>query len=220
MEGERAVPSIVAFVGHSEAGKTTLIEKLIPELKSRGYRVATMKHAARENSLDEPGKDSWRHIQAGSEATIVNSRDRVMLIKPVAPDISLEEIAQLFGEDPDIILADGFKGSSVPKIEVHRKEIGPPLTDIKKLIAIATDEPLETKTRQFSLEDVEGIADFLEAGFIKPQGERIALYINDEPITLTKFPKEIIANLLTAMAASLKGPGKINRLKLFIKKKE
>ena len=213
------MPAIIAFVGHSEVGKTTLIEKLIPELKSRGYRVATVKHAPRENSLDEPGKDSWRHIQAGSEATIVNTRDRVMLIKPVAPDISLEEVARLFGEDPDIILADGFKGSSAPKIEVHRKEIGPPLTDIKKLIAIATDEPLDTRTRQFSLEDVKGIADFIETGFIKPQGDRIALYINDKPITLTKFPKEIITNTLTAMAVSLKEVGKINSITLLLRKR-
>jgi molybdopterin-guanine dinucleotide biosynthesis protein B len=214
------MPAIIAFVGPSEVGKTTLIEKLIKELKSRGYRVATMKHAGRESSLDEPGKDSWRHIQAGSEATILNTQDKAMLIKPMSPDTGIEEVARLFGEDPDIILADGFKASDVPKIEVHRKEIGPPLTDIKKLIAIATDELLDTKTRQFNLEDVKSIADFLEASFIKPQGDRLALYINDIPINLTKFPKEIITNLLTAMAASLKVTGKVNSLKLFLKKKE
>ncbi len=213
------MPSIIAFIGHSEAGKTTLIEKLIPELKSRGYRVATMKHAARENSLDEPGKDSWRHIQAGSEATILNTRERAMLIKPVTPETSLEEVAQLFGEDPDIILADGFKGSNVPKIEVHRKEIGPLLMDVKKLIAIATNEPLDTGTRQFNIDDVKGIADFIEKGYIKPQGDRLAVYINDAPVTLTRFPKEIITNILTAMVSSLKGTGKVTSLKLFLKKK-
>ena len=215
------MPAIVSFVGHSNSGKTTLLEKLIRELRARGYRVVTVKHASRETSLDEPGKDSWRHIQAGSEATIVSSQDRVMLIKPVAPDISLEEIAQLFGEDPDIILAEGFKQSAVPKIEVHRKAIGPPLKDIKKVIAIATDEPLAVDTRQFSLEDAKGLSDFIEEGFIKPRGDRLALYINDAPVALTKFPKEIIANILTAMAASLKGGvGKVTSLKLFLKKKE
>ena len=213
------MPSIIAFIGHSEAGKTTLIEKLIPELKPRGCRVAAMKHAARENSLDEPGKDSWRHIQAGSEATILNTRERAMLIKPVTPETSLEEVAQLFGEDPDIILADGFKGSNVPKIEVHRKEIGPLLMDVKKLIAIATNEPLDTGTRQFNIDDVKGIADFIEKGYIKPQGDRLAVYINDAPVTLTRFPKEIITNILTAMVSSLKGTGKVTSLKLFLKKK-
>ena len=214
------MPAIIAFVGHSESGKTTLIEKLIKELKSRGYRVATMKHAGRESSLDEPGKDSWRHIQAGSEATILQTQDKAMLIKPIAQDTQIQEVARLFGEDPDIILADGFKGSDVPKIEVHRLETGPLLTDVRKLIAIATDESLDTKTRQFNLEDVKGIADFLETGFIKPNEERIALYINDTPITLTRFPREIITNVLVGMADSLKGAGKITSLKLFLKKKE
>lgn len=214
------MPAIISFVGHSNSGKTTLLEKLIRELKSRGYRVATVKHAGHGTNLDEQGKDSWRHIQAGSEATIVHSQDRLMLIKPVAPDISLEEIAPLFGEDPDIILAEGFKQSDLPKIEVHRKAIGPPLKDLKKLIAIATDEPLAVETRQFSLEDARGLADFIEKGFIKPQGDRLAIYINDRPIILTKFPKELIASILTAMTASLKGAGKITSLRLFLKKKE
>jgi len=214
------MPSIIAFVGPSESGKTTLIEKLIKELKSRGYRVATMKHAGRESSLDEPGKDSWRHIQAGSDATILNTNDKAMLIKPIAPDTGIEEVARLFGEDPDIILADGFKGSDVPKIEVHRKGIGPLLTDVKKLIAIATDEPLDTKTRQFDLADVKNLSDFIETGFIKPNEERVSLYINDKSITLTKFPREIITNIVTAMADSLKGAGKVTSLKLFLKKKE
>ena len=80
----------------------------------------------------------------------------MVLIKPVAPDATLDEIAQIFGEDYDIILTEGFKQGSAPKIEVHRRETGPPLSDIKKLIAIATDEPLETETRQFSLDDVKG----------------------------------------------------------------
>lgn len=212
------MPAIISFVGHSGSGKTTLLEKVISELKSRGYRVATVKHAAHGASLDEPGKDSWRHIQAGSEATIVNSPDRLLLIKPVATDISLEEIASLFGEDPDIILVEGFKQSDSPKIEVHRKAVGPPLKRLKKLVAIATDETLDTKTRQFSLEDAKGIADFIEEGYIKPFGDRLSLYINDKPMLLSEFPKEIITNVLLAMANSLKEAGKVTSLKLFFKK--
>ena len=207
------MPAIIAFVGPSESGKTTLIEELIKELKSRGYYVATMKHAGRESSLDEPGKDSWRHIQAGSDVTILNTNDKAFLIKSLAPDANIEEVARLFGEDPDIILADGFKGSDVPKIEVHRKGIGSPLVDIKRLIAYATDEPLDTKTRQIDLADVKSVADLIESDFIKPNEERISLYINDKPITLAKFPREIIANVLIAMADSLRGASKISSLR-------
>ncbi len=209
---------IVSIVGKSKSGKTTLREKLIRELKSRGYRVGTIKHAHQGTSFDEPGKDSWRHIDAGSEATAVSSPDKLVLIKPVAPDITLDEIAHFFGEDYDIILAEGFKQGSAPKIEVHRKEVGLPLSGIKKLIAIATDEILETKTRQFSLEDITGLADFLEKGFIKPQRERISLYVNNVNISLSVFPREIITNVVLALAATLKGVEEVRSLEIFLRK--
>jgi molybdopterin-guanine dinucleotide biosynthesis protein B len=213
------MPPIVSIVGNSKSGKTTLIEKLIRELKSRGYRVATVKHTADEVTLDKPGKDTWRHLQAGSEATILASDNGIVLIKPITSGTTLDEIARLLGEEYDIILTEGFKRGNAPKIEVHRKEAGPLLKGIKKLFAIATDEPLETKTRQFSLEDVEGLADLLEEGFIRPQSERLSLYVNDAPITLSTFPKECITNVLLAMANSLKGVGKINSLQVFLRKK-
>jgi len=213
------MPPIVSVIGKSKSGKTTLIEKLIPELKSRGYRVATIKHAPLGVSFDEPDKDSWRHLQAGSETTIISSPDKIVLIKPVAQESALDEIARLLGEDCDIILTEGFKQGNAPKIEVHRKEAGSPLKDIKRLIAIVTDEPLETKARQFSPEDINGLADLLEKGFIKPQAERISLYINNTPITLTVFPKQIISNVLLAAVSSLKGIGEIESLQIFLKRK-
>jgi molybdopterin-guanine dinucleotide biosynthesis protein B len=213
------MPPVVAIVGKSKSGKTTLIEKLISELKSRGYRVATIKHATRGLALDKPGKDSWRHMQAGSEATAIVSSDRIVLIKLVTHSVGLDEIVHFFGEDYDIILAEGFKQSGAPKIEIHRKEVGPPLSSVRKLIAIATDEALETKARQFSLQDIKGLADLLENRFIKPQRERISIYVNNSPISLTAFPKNIITNTLVAMVSSLKGVGNITRLEVFLTKK-
>ena len=213
------MPPVVAIVGKSKSGKTTLIEKLISELKSRDYRVGTVKHAPLEVDVDKPGKDSWRHIRAGSEATAIVASDKIVLIKPVTHTVGLDEIVRFFGEDYDIILAEGFKQSGTPKIEVHRKEVAPPLSSVRKLIAIATDEPLETKTRQFSLQDITGLADLLENGFIKPQGERISIYVNNNPLSLTAFPKNIITNTLVAMVSSLKGIGNITSLEIFLRKK-
>ena len=212
------MPPIVSVIGNSKSGKTTLIEKLVQELKSRGYRVATVKHTPQGVNFDEAGKDSWRHIQAGSEATAVSSPDKIVMIKPVAQDAALDEIAHLLGDDYDIILAEGFKQSNAPKVEVHRRDAGPLLRDIKKLIGIVTDEPLETKARQFSTDGIKDIADLLEKGFIKPQKERISLHINDIPVTLTTFPKQIMSNVLLAMAPCLKGVGEVRELQIFLKK--
>jgi molybdopterin-guanine dinucleotide biosynthesis protein B len=194
------------------------MEKLIAELKSRGYSVATVKHTPRESSFDEPGKDSWRHTQAGSEAAVVSSSDKLVLIKPLSAEPTMEQIAYLLGEDYDIILAEGFSRGDAPKIEVHRKQAGPPLARVKKLIAIATDEPLETKARQFSLEDAKGLADLLEKGFIQPNRERLSLYVNHTPIVLTLFPRQIITNVLLALASSLKGVKKVKSLDILYRK--
>lgn len=212
------MPPIVSIVGKSESGKTTLMEKLLGEFKSRGYRVATVKHTAEKLRFDEPGKDSWRHIQAGSKAVLISSPDKMVLIKPTSAKISLDQIAHLIGEDYDIILTEGFSQGNAPKIEVHRKQAGPPLASVRKVIAIATDEQLVTKTRQFSLEDTKGLADFLEMGFIKPQRERVSLYVNNTPIALSKFPKQVVSNILLALASSLKGVKKIKSLDFFLRK--
>ena len=209
---------IVSVIGNSNSGKTILIEKLIQELKLRGYRVATIKHTPQGVNFDEPGRDSWRHIQAGSEATAVSSPHKIVMIKPIAQEETLDEIAYLLGEGYDIILAEGFKQGNAPKIEVHRKDAGPLLKDIKKLIGIVSDEPLETKARQFSPDGIKDIADLLEKDFIKPQKERISLHINNIPVTLTIFPKQIISSVLLAMVSCLKGTGKIKSLQIFLKK--
>lgn len=210
---------IISIVGRSKSGKTTLLEKLIIELKSRGYRVGTMKHTPLGMAWSDDDKDSWRHIKAGSESTILCAPDKLVLVKPVSEPQTLEEIARLFAEDCDIILTEGFKQGDAPKIEVHRHSVGTPLKDVKKLFAIATDEKLSTKTRQFALNDIKGIANLLEEGFIKPQKERLLFYVDDKSIPLSAFPRDIITNVLLGIANSLKGVGKINTLKIFLKHK-
>jgi molybdopterin-guanine dinucleotide biosynthesis protein B len=209
---------IVSIVGRSKSGKTTLLEKLIIELKKRGYRIGTMKHTPLGMASSDDDKDSQRHIKAGSEATIMVAPDKLVLTKPVSEPQSLEEVARLFNEDCDIILTEGFKQGDAPKIEVHRRGVGTPLKDMKKLFAIATDEKLESTIRQFALDDIKGIADLIEEGFIKPQRERLLFYVNNESIPLSAFPREIITNVLLGVANSLKGVRKIKNLKIFLKR--
>ena len=140
------------------------------------------------------------------------------LIKRVESEASLSEFAEQFFSDMDIVLTEGFKSRDKPKIEVYRREVGPPFGAVSKLMAIVTDDPLKTKTRQFSPQDVKGLTDLLEQGFIKPQRERLTLYINNAPITLSTFPKKIIGNVLLAMVSSLKGVSEVRSLDISIRR--
>ena len=212
------MPPIVSIVGRSKSGKTTLLERLVGELTSRGYRVATIKHTPGGVSFDKPDKDSWRHLQAGSEAVVAVSQDQMVLIKPVVQKMTLGEVARVLGEDYDLILTEGFKQEGAPKIEIHRREIGLPLSGIKKLVAVVSDEPLETKARQFSFEDIGGLADFIETGFIKPQRQRLSLYVNGSPVSLSTFPREFVTNVLLAVVSSLKGVGTVRSLDVFLRR--
>jgi len=214
------MPPIISIVGKSESGKTTLLEKLIVELNRRGYHIATIKHTHSTIAYPYADKDSDKHLKAGSEAAVVSAPDRLLMVKPLKEELNLEQVARIIGEDYDIILAEGFKQSDAPKIEVHRRENSALLKDIKKIFAIVTDEPLDTKIRQFSPDDSQGIADLIEEGFIKPQKERLTLLINDEPISLNAFTKDFMANVFLGMANSLKGVGKIRTMKIFLKKED
>ena len=198
------MPPVISIVGHSNSGKTTLVERLLPELISRGYRVATVKHA-QDIDLDRPGTDSWRHVEAGSEAMVLATQGRAVLIKPVQGTPRLDDLVRLIGEECDLIIAEGFKGESAPKIEVQRNKTGPLLADLKGLFAVVSDEAVETKARKFSWSDIRGLVNLIEEGFIKPNPEHLAVYVNGNPITLTSFPREIVRNLMVAMASSLKG---------------
>jgi molybdopterin-guanine dinucleotide biosynthesis protein B len=210
------MPPVVSIIGRSKSGKTTLIEKLVAELKLRGYRVATIKHAQEINF--GPGKDSWRHIQAGSDATIVVSQDEAVFVKPVTAVDTLDDIVRLLGEDYDIILTEGYKQADTPKIEVRYGDDNTPLKNIKRLVAIVSDEPADAGVRQFTSQDIAEIVDLLEEGFIKPQRDRLALYINGKRLTLKSFPRKIISNLLINMVCSLKGVGGVSSLDVFVRK--
>ena len=163
------MPHIILIVGKSESGKTTLIEKLIPVLKNRGYKVGTIKHTHHRIDIDKMGKDSWRHRQAGSDATILASPGSVAIVKNEKCDMLDSLVCHL--SDMDIILTEGYKGENRPKIEVVRaaNNKGPIFGKAGKssnLIATVTDLPLDTDVPVFGLEEVEKLADFIESRYL------------------------------------------------------
>ena len=112
---------IVSIVGKSDSGKTTLLEKLIPELKRRGYRVATIKHDAHQFEIDHPGKDSYRHFHAGSDWTLIGSPAQLASVRRLERELTLDEIAADIS-GVDIILTEGYKRETKRRIEVSRRE--------------------------------------------------------------------------------------------------
>ena len=206
------MPPIVSIIGKSSTGKTTFLEKLIREINSRGYKLATIKHSHHTISFDQPNKDSWRHAQAGACATMVSSASEIQIIKPVKQEPTLDQLACQLGEEYDLILTEGFSHASAPKIEMHRKEAGPLLENVFNHLAIVTDEPLETEVKQFTPDDVKGVADLLEGIYLKTNQDHISLYVNGESIPLSVFPRQIIKNILLAITDSLKGIKDVDNL--------
>lgn len=160
---------LISIVGKSNSGKTTLIEKLIPELVKRGYRVATIKHNKHGFDIDHEGKDSWRHKKAGSCMTVIACPTRVALIEDIEHDYTLDEIRNKYIKNADVILAEGYKGNPFPKIEVFRSELKRKLLCGKKdnLLAIASDEKLDVEVPCFNINDVKKITDLIESKFLR-----------------------------------------------------
>jgi molybdopterin-guanine dinucleotide biosynthesis protein MobB len=157
-----ARPALVAVVGKSDSGKTTLIEGLIPELKRLGLRVGTVKHDVHGFEVDVPGKDSWRHGNAGADAYVVSSPQKLAYIGAVDDDLPLEEIAKRFFGGFDIVLAEGYKDSAPFKVEIFRRDAGydEPLCRPGEALALVTDADLEHE-RRFARGEEGGRARFL-----------------------------------------------------------
>ena len=153
---------IVAIVGTSGTGKTTLIEKLIPALKRKGLKVGTIKHDVHGFIIDQPGKDSWRHKEAGASMVLLSSPRQLAMVKDVSHDTPLDELESFFS-GVDIILAVGYKRGNRPKLEVFRPEVHdkPVCGNDDNLLAIVTDAPGDFGVPRFLLSDAEGIAAFL-----------------------------------------------------------
>jgi molybdopterin-guanine dinucleotide biosynthesis protein B len=153
-----AVP-IVSFVGRSNSGKTTLIERVIPELVRAGYKVATVKHAGHGFDLDTEGKDSWRHKRAGASSVVVLSKGSMAMFADVSDQMKVEEVRDRFLDHTyDLIIAEGWKHEGYPKIVIVREQIGEIPVSTEGLLAVVSDKPVDLSVPLFGLDDVAGVA--------------------------------------------------------------
>jgi molybdopterin-guanine dinucleotide biosynthesis protein B len=211
---------VVSFVGKSGVGKTVLIEKLISELRKRGYRIATVKHSPHSVDIDRPGKDSWTFAQAGSDAVVISSPGKLVFIKNVDHDPRIEEILRIVGAEFDLVLVEGFRKSKAAKIEVHKKELGEDLLcSTRELSAIVTNGWFDANVPQFPLSDTQAIADFIEQNFILETEGDTLVFVDGKQVFMKPFVKDIIAKVLLAMVSTLKGVGKIRNVDISIRNK-
>jgi molybdopterin-guanine dinucleotide biosynthesis protein B len=154
---------LIGLAGWSGAGKTTLLVKLIPCLIARGVSVATVKHAHHAFDLDQPGKDSYRHREAGATQVLIGSANRWALVHELrgAPEPTLAELVARLSP-VDLVIVEGYKRDIHPKLEVHRASVGKPLLHLSDphIVAVAADGALpDARVPVIDLDDIEAIAD-------------------------------------------------------------
>lgn len=159
---------VLGFAAYSGTGKTTLLTQLIPLLRERGIRIAMVKHAHHRFDVDIPGKDSYELRKAGAAQMLICSRHRFALMTDLEEDkepVLSEYLDHLDTDAADLVLVEGFKAESFPKIELHRPSLGKELIfpDDEYIIAIATDAPdvIETSLPLLPLNQPQLIAEFI-----------------------------------------------------------
>jgi len=213
--------SIISFVGKSSSGKTTLLEKVIAELKKRGHKVAIVKHSHHKDELDTAKKDTWRFTKAGSELSAINSLDHLAIYRKMDEFFDPRDLANYILWDFDILLTEGYKSSDYPKIEVHRAEQGNKLiTDPKLLLAVVTDKPLDLKIPQYSHDDIKGIADIIEKTIATQNSEtELEMVINGKPAAVSPSLKDQLTRTFAALIPDLKKNGEVKDLRISLRRK-
>ena len=159
---------IIAVVGKSKSGKTTLIERLIPEIKKRGYSVGSVKHAHHGFEIDQKGKDSYRHRAAGADVVVIASPDEIAMVKRIEHD-SLDNVENFF-DDVDLVLVEGYTRTRPPKIEIfdqssHAVPLG---LSSEELIAFVSDDIVEVDVPFYRRDQIVEIGDLIERRYLKP----------------------------------------------------
>ena len=151
---------VFAFAAYSGTGKTTVIEKIVRELKAKGLRLAVIKHDGHRFEIDHEGKDSWRFAHAGADITMISSVEKTAYIEQ--RELSLQQLIDMV-HDVDLILVEGYKNENLPQIGIARKATGKGFTaDLSRFIAIITDmDEIETTLPRFTFEDIQGVTEFI-----------------------------------------------------------
>jgi molybdopterin-guanine dinucleotide biosynthesis protein B len=210
---------VVAVSGYSNSGKTMLVERLVGELVRRGYRVATIKHTHHDNN-SSAGKDTRRHIKAGSVATMLAGPHELEITRRAREGASLGEMIAMMGSDWDILICEGFKKEPLPRIWLYQED-GRIMMRVEKPGSdtdTREDMVLSDERHELSDENISKVCDMLEEDIIRPRRGRVSIYVNGKEVPLTEFPASVISNTITGMLSALKGAGEIESVNISLKR--
>ena len=201
---------ILSVVGRSNSGKTTLLEKLIRELTARGRLVGTIKHHVHGAlTVDVPGKDSWRHRQAGARAVALASSDMFFVVRDSPAGLTLEAIAHLALFGMDLVLTEGFKSGPMPKIEINRQAQASPLLcgSMDHLVAVVADWNTGAPVPHFGLDDVSPLADFIEREYLQgPPPPELEVLIGGRRIGLDPETATVLSRVVRSLLGDCRDP--------------
>jgi len=212
-------PLVLAVVGRRGVGKTRVIEGLIKALKARGLRVSTAKHVPEEEfSLDRPGKDSWRHAEAGADAvTIVAPREVSTIRRLRGRALGFEDVVAWASEGCDILLLEGFKGligsrRDVPKVfvvggadEASEVEAKGEIRPVLAFVGPEEGELRGLKAPYFSFSEIDKLAELILKRFKPEERAEVLLFFNGRKVPLNEFVRKVLRSLILAFASCLKG---------------
>jgi molybdopterin-guanine dinucleotide biosynthesis protein B len=212
---------VISFIGRHNSGKTTVLEKVIRGLKEKGYKIAVIKHHKGDFELDIKGKDTWRLGQAGSDVVVISAPEKTAVIRKTQKELTLDQIKEMVSQGMDIVISEGYKFDNKPKIEVFRSEVSDKiLTDEKDLVALVTDRNFDIDVPQFSLDDAEGIVEFIVKSYLsQPVEAGVNLTVNGRRIEIKPFVQTMFINTINGFLAALHNAGNASEVRITVSNK-
>lgn len=204
---------VLAVIGKSNSGKTTLIERLVPALRERGLTVGTIKHASHGFALDHEGKDSYRHKNSGAVATVVTGPDSLALIRDSSVGWDVTKMVSHYLADMDLVLVEGFKSENLAKLELSATGERIFGDDDNSVQAVVSDRPVVSRKPVLQRDDIESIADFVYNFYTQSQQKgKVNIFVNGELLSVKSFVADMFYRVLVGMTGLLKGSEGMKRL--------
>ena len=214
---------VVAFIGPHAVGKTTLVVKVVKVLKAKGLRVGVLKSSKEpRGETDRPGTDTFRYRAVGANPVALWAREEVVVYRESLPRETgfWSFLFQNFA-DCDLVIAEGFKNLAfIPKIEVARREISQKLLmeEVPGVVALVSDFKPRVPKPVFDLEDIEGIANFIQERFYRVLGPEVELLVDGKPIGLTRYVRQVLLGIMDGFLKSLRDvPYPFSKVELKVK---